>query len=277
MSKNRELLLNYLSGTTQHPSRTNRALVLSTVAYSLPYEYVFTGHPGVFELWLDLTLAALQTNLKINCRVESAEVATQCDDAARLIRATDWANYDQAQADWIEIAGRAQVFLALSFGMAMAGLPSEGPMVDMLHAILSYLSQLASDDDNYRHKHGGTYLDDGDLTRLSMWLYSCCGRTVGYQAYDVTFPRNPAERPLRFFDVGNAAVSVGLGYWTTQVGTSGKHGRFRLFVPGWVNVRDFPQLPAFKPMPVWPEGQVIFYEKNHLKPSTFKGLDDAIE
>ena len=91
MSKNRELLLNYLSGTTQYPSRTNRALVLSTVAYSLPYEYVFTGHPGVFELWLDLTLAALQTNLKINCRVESAGVETQCDEAACLLRATDWA------------------------------------------------------------------------------------------------------------------------------------------------------------------------------------------
>ena len=277
MSKNRELLLNYLTGAQQHSSRTTRALVVSTVAYSLPSEYVFTGHPGVYELWLDLTLAALRTNLKINRRVESAGIETQCDEAAGLIRATNWVDYYQAQADWIEIAGRAQVFLALSFGMAMAGLPSEGPMADMLHAILSYLSQLASDDDNYRHKHGGTYLDDLDLTRVSMWLYSSYGRTVGYQAYDVTFPRNPAERPLRFFDVGNAAVSVGLGYWTTQVGTSGKHGRFRLFVPGWVNVRDFPQLPAFRPMPVWPEGQVIFYEKNHLKPSTFKGLDDAIE
>jgi hypothetical protein len=276
MSKNRELLINYLHGAQQHSSRTTRALVVSTVAHSLPSEYVFTGHPSVFEIWLDVTLAALRTNLKVNFRIESTEVETQCDEAAGLIRATNWANYYPAQADWIEIAGRAQVFLALSFGMAMAGLPSEGPISDMLHAILSYLSQLASDVDNYRHKHGGTYLDDLDLTRVSMWLYSCYGRTVGYQAYDVTFPRNLTERPFKYFDVGNAAVNVGLGYWTTQVGTSGKHGGFRLFVPGWVNGQDFPQLPAFRPMPVWPEGQVIFYEKNHLKPSTFKGLDDAI-
>ena len=93
---------------------------------------------------------------------------------------------------------------------------------------------------------------------------------VGYRNYKLTFPYNPAEKPLRLFDVGDALVSLGLGYWTVQVGTSGSHGRFRLYLPGWTDGLSLPLLPDLGIMPDWTNGQVIHYENNQLGLSAYE-------
>ena len=106
---------------------------------------------------------------------------------------------------------------------------------DMVHAVVSYHRQILADGGNNRKQNGGVYLYDIDLRRISLWLYLDYGRVVGYRNYALTFPYDPAEKPLRFFDVGDALVSLGLGWWTMQVGTKSKHGRFRLYLPRWTD------------------------------------------
>jgi hypothetical protein len=55
-----------------------------------------------------------------------------------------------------------------------------------------------------------------------------------------------------------------------QAGTSGKHGRFRIYLPEWLDGLIFPQLPELGTMPDWPTGQVIHYQNNQLGPSAYE-------
>ena len=258
-----ELLDAHLKGPIQ-------ALTLATVAHSLPAAYAFKK-TGVKELWQDATFRAVQANLAAKFGLRKTDVSEQTSMVNRLMKESDWTtDYYQTKAAWLCAANRAQLFLALESGETMGRQDVTGPKRDMVHALVSYHRQILSGGDNYRKQDGGVYMDDLDMTRLSLWLRVDYGRDVGYRSYDLRFPYNPAEKPLRLFDVGDAAVSLGLGYWTMQAGVSGKHGRFRIYLPGWLDGLSFPQLPELGTMPDWPTGQVIHYQNNQLGPSAYE-------
>ena len=258
-----ELLRAHLKGPIQ-------ALSLATVAYSIPAAYAFKN-PGVGELWQDATLRAVQANLVTKFGLGKPDVLEQINLVSHLIKESQWqVDYDQTQATWLCAANRAQVFLALEAGETIGRQHVKGIKQDMVHALLSYHRQVLAGEENYRKQNGGVYLDDIDLRRVSLWLHLDYGRVVGYRNYALTFPYNPAEKPLRLFDVGDAVVSLGLGWWTMLVGVSGKHGRFRLYLPGWTNGPSVPGLPDLGIMPDWTTGQVMHYENNQFGPSAYE-------
>ena len=247
-----------------------QALTLATVAHSVPYPFAFKK-TGVKELWQDATFRAVQANLVTQFGLCKSDVSEQITLVNRLMEESNWkTDYDQTQEKWLCAANRAQLFLALESDETMGRQDLTGPKRDMVHALVSYHRQILSGGDNYRKRDGGVYMDDLDMTLLSLWLKVDYRREVGYRPYDLRFPYNPAEKPLLFFDVGDAVVSLGLGYWTMQVGTSGKHGCFRIYLPGWLDGLSFPQLPVLGTMTDWPPGQVIHYQNNQLGPSAYE-------
>lgn len=261
-----ELLRAHLKG----PIPELRALGLATVAYSIPYPYAFKN-PGVGELWQDATLRAVQANLVTKFGLGKSDVLEQINLLSHLIKESQWqVDYDQTQTTWLCAASRAQLFLALDAGLTLGRQHVKGIKQDMVHAVLSYHRQILAGGKNYRNQNGGLYLDDIDLRGVSYWLYRDYGRVVGYRNYKLTFPYNPAEKPLRFFDCGDAIVSLGLGYWTSQVATAGKHGRFRLYLPGWISGVRVPQLPDLGIMPDWTTGQIMHYENNQFGLSAYE-------
>ena len=258
-----ELLRAHLKGPIQ-------ALSLATVAHSIPAAYAFKN-PGVGELWQDATLRAVQANLVTKFGLGKPDVLEQINLVSHLIKESQWqVDYDQTQATWLCAANRAQVFLALEAGETIGRQHVKGIKQDMVHALLSYHRQILAGGANYQKQNGGVYLDDLDLRSVSFWLYRDYGRVVGHRNYKLTFPYNPAEKPLRLFDVGDAVVSLGLGWWTMQVGVSGRHGRFRLYLPGWTDGLSLPQLPDFGIMSDWTSGQLTHYENNQLGLSAYE-------
>lgn len=247
-----------------------QALTLATVAHSLPAAYAFKK-TGVKELWKDATFRAVQANLVTKFGLRKSDVCKQIAMVKRLMEESDWAtDYYQTKAAWLCAANRAQRFLTLESDETMGRQDLTGPKRDMVHALISYHRQILSGGDNYRKQTGGVYMDDLDMTRLSLWLKVDYGRDAGYRSYDLRFPYNPAEKPLLLFDIGDAVVSLGLGYWTMQAGVSGKHGRFRIYLPGWIDGLSFHQIPVLRTMPDWPTGQVIHYQNNQLGPSAYE-------
>ena len=187
------------------------------------------------------------------------------------MKASQWeVDYYQTRALWLCAANHAQAFLALEAGKTIGRRDVKGIKRDVVHAVVSYQRQILAGGANYRKQNGGVYLDDMDLVHVSLWLYRDYGRVVGYRNYALRFPYNPAEPPLRFFDCADGVVSLGLGYYTLQVGVSGRHGRFRLYLPEWTNGLSFPQPPDLGIMPDWPRGQVIHYENNQLGLSAYE-------
>ena len=246
------------------------ALSLATVAYSIPNAYAFKN-PGVGELWQDATLRAVQANLVTKFRLGKSDVREQISMVNRLMQESRWKeDYDQTEAIWLCAANHAQAFLALEAGETIGRQNVKGIKLDMVHAVVSYHHQILAGGANYRKKLCGVYLDDLDLRGVSFWLYRDYGRVVGYRNYKLSFPYNPAEKPLRLFDAGDALVSLGLGYWTVQVGVEGTHGRFRLYLPGWTNRLRVPQLPDLGIMPDWTTGQIMHYENNQLGLSAYE-------